>query len=95
MGAVMKSYPGGDAAVEAVKAGSDLALMPANNMQAYDAMLDALQSGDLPEAQARASAARTIAYLLHADASPKLPGEPGTHVKEAVGAQCRGRHGGR
>ncbi|MGA9715548.1 MAG: glycoside hydrolase family 3 N-terminal domain-containing protein [Aeromicrobium sp.] len=85
MGAVMKSYPGGKAAVEAVKAGSDVALMPADNLQAHDAMLEALRSGDLPEAQARASAARTIAYLLHADASRELPGEPGSHLEEAVG----------
>ena len=85
MGAVMSRYPGGEAAVEAVKAGSDVALMPADNMQAYDAMLEALKSGDLPEAQARASAARTIAYVLHSDASPELPGKPGSHLKEAVG----------
>ncbi len=85
MGAVMSRYPGGRAAVEAVKAGSDVALMPADNMQAYDAMLAALKSGDLPQAQARASAARTIAYVLHADASPELPGKPGSHLKDAVG----------
>lgn len=83
MGAVMNRYPGGAAAVEAIKAGSDLALMPANNEQAYDAMLAALKSGDLPEKQARASAARTIAYLLHAQASPELPGDPGSHVAES------------
>lgn len=85
MGAVMSRYPGGAAAVEAIKAGSDLALMPADNQQAYAAMLAALESGDLPEAQARASAARTIAWLLHTEASPALPGEPGTHLKAAVG----------
>jgi beta-N-acetylhexosaminidase len=84
MGAVMSRYPGGSAAVEAIKAGSDIALMPANNRQAYDAMLVALQSGDLPEAQARASAARTIAWLLHSQASPTLPGEPGSHTDEAT-----------
>jgi beta-N-acetylhexosaminidase len=83
MGAVMQRYPGGEAAVEAIKAGSDLALMPANNEQAYDAMLAALKSGELPEAQARDSAARTIAYLLHAQASPELPGEPGSHAAES------------
>ena len=84
MGAVMSRYPGGNAAVEAIKAGSDIALMPANNRQAYDAMLAALQSGDLPEAQARASAARTIAWLLHSQTSPTLPGEPGSHTDEAT-----------
>lgn len=83
MGAVMQRYPGGEAAVQAIKAGSDLALMPANNEQAYDAMLAALKSGDLPEKQARESAARTIAYLLHGQASPDLPGEPGSHVDQS------------
>lgn len=83
MGAVMNRYPGGAAAVEAIKAGSDLALMPADNEQAYDAMLAALKSGDLPEKQARDSAARTIAYLLHAEGSEALPGEPGSHQAES------------
>ncbi|MGJ9421921.1 glycoside hydrolase family 3 protein [Aeromicrobium sp. CF3.5] len=84
MGAVMNSYPGGEAAVQAIKAGSDIALMPADNLEAYDAMLKALKSGDLPEEQARASAARTIAWLSHVEASP-VPedGEPGSHVEEA------------
>jgi beta-N-acetylhexosaminidase len=83
MGAVMQRYPGGDSTVEAIKAGSDLALMPADNEQAYDAVLAALKSGEIPERQARDSAARTIGYLLHAQASPELPGEPGSHVKES------------
>lgn len=81
MGAVMNRYPDGAAAVEAIKAGSDLALMPADNEQAYDAMLAALKSGDLPEQQARDSAARTIGYLLHAEASRQLPGTPGSHAE--------------
>lgn len=83
MGAVMNRYPGGAAAVEAIKAGSDLALMPADNEQAYDAMLAALTSGDLPEQQARDSAARTIGYLLHAEASPSVAGNPGSHTEES------------
>ncbi|AWB93339.1 glycoside hydrolase family 3 N-terminal domain-containing protein [Aeromicrobium chenweiae] len=90
MGAVMSRYPGGDATVEAIKAGSDLALMPADNEQAYDAVLAALRSGEIPEKQARESAARTIAYLLHAQASPELPGEPGSHAdaSEALSASA-------
>lgn len=83
MGAVMQRYPDGEAAVQAIKAGSDLALMPADNEQAYDAMLAALQSGEIPVKQARESAARTIGYLLHAQASPELPGEPGSHADES------------
>jgi beta-N-acetylhexosaminidase len=83
MGAVMQRYPDGDATVEAIKAGSDLALMPADNEEAYDAVLAALESGEIPEQQARDSAARTIAYLLHAQASDELPGEPGSHQDES------------
>lgn len=83
MGAVMQRYPGGDSTVQAIKAGSDLALMPADNDQAYDAVLAALTSGEIPERQARESAARTIAYLLHAQASPELPGTPGSHAEES------------
>lgn len=83
MGAVMSRYPGGESTVAALKAGSDLALMPADNDQAYDAVLDALKSGEIPEQQARDSATRVIAYLLHSQASPALPGEPGSHVKES------------
>lgn len=83
MGPIMSRHPGGDAAVEALKAGSDLALMPADNDKAYDAVLDALESGEIPERQARESATRVIAYLLHSDGSKRLPGAPGSHVKEA------------
>lgn len=83
MGAVMQRYPGGDSTVEAIKAGSDLALMPADNEQAYDAVLAALTSGEIPERQARDSAARTIAYLLHSKASPELDGAPGSHAAES------------
>jgi beta-N-acetylhexosaminidase len=83
MGAVMQRYPGGRSTVEAIKAGSDLALMPADNEQAYDAVLAALKSGEIPEQQARDSAARTIAYLLHSQASPQLPGEPGSHAEQS------------
>lgn len=83
MGAVMSRYPGGEATVAAIKAGSDLALMPADNDQAHTAVLAALKSGEIPEQQARDSAARVIAYLLHAEASSKLPGEPGSHAEES------------
>lgn len=83
MGAVMQRYPGGDSTVAAIKAGSDLALMPADNDQAYDAVLAALRSGEIPERQARDSAARTIAYLLHGQASPQLPGDPGSHAEQS------------
>ncbi|MDR7087720.1 beta-N-acetylhexosaminidase [Aeromicrobium panaciterrae] len=83
MGAVVKRYPGGEAAVQAIKAGSDLALMPADNDRAYLAVLAALKSGEIPEKQARASVARVIAHLLHADAAPQLNGDAGSHAIES------------
>jgi len=63
--------------------------MPADNEQAYDAVLAALRSGEIPEQQARDSAARTIAYLLHAEASPELPGDPGSHAEESQALSAR------
>jgi beta-N-acetylhexosaminidase len=57
--------------------------MPADNDKAYDAVLAALRSGEIPERQARDSAARTIAYLLHSQASDELPGDPGSHEDES------------
>ncbi|MEJ7634248.1 glycoside hydrolase family 3 N-terminal domain-containing protein [Aeromicrobium sp.] len=83
MGPVMSRYPGGSSTVAAIKAGSDLALMPADNLQAHKAVLAALKSGEIPEQQARDSATRVIGYLLHSDASPRLPGEPGSHGEQS------------
>lgn len=83
MGPIMSRYPGGSSTVAAIKAGSDLALMPADNVQAYDAVLAALESGEIPVQQARDSATRVIAFLLHSDASPQLPGAPGSHQEQA------------
>jgi beta-N-acetylhexosaminidase len=83
MGAVMSKYHGGESTVAAIKAGSDLALMPADNDKAYDAVLAALRSGEILEQQARDSAARVIAYLLHSEASRALPGDPGSHTDES------------
>ncbi|MGA8986583.1 glycoside hydrolase family 3 protein [Aeromicrobium sp.] len=83
MGAVMSRHPGGDATVAALKAGSDLALMPADNEQAHAAVLKALKSGELPEQQARKSAARVIAHLLHVQQLQTLPGTPGSHTEES------------
>ncbi|CAN5231501.1 glycoside hydrolase family 3 protein [soil metagenome] len=82
MGAVIKRYPRGRAAVQAIIAGNDLALMPADNDEAYEAMVEALTSGELPEKQARASAARTIALLLWTKASSAGESAPGAN--EAV-----------
>lgn len=90
MGPIMKRYPGGKAAVAALKAGSDLALMPAKNDAAHTAVLAALESGELPEKQARASAARTIAWLLHQKQSDPLPGEPGSGSEESEAVSAAG-----
>ena len=83
MGPIMERYPGGEAAVAALRAGSDLALMPADNVAAHDAVVAALESGDLPEEQARSSAARVLAWTLHAEQAESVDAEPGSRADAA------------
>lgn len=83
MGPIMKRYPGGEAAVQTLKAGSDLALMPADNVAAHDAVTEAIESGDLPREQAEASAVRVLAWTMHADAAPVPDAEPGSRAGTA------------
>lgn len=90
MGAVNEKYKHGTAALEALKAGSDLALMPANNIEAYDAVLAALKSGDYSEKQARDSATRVIAYALHAQHSTARSGTPGDAEQASVDFSAAG-----
>ena len=61
MGAVADHYSSGRAAVLAVKAGDDMLLMPADPQAAYDAVLAAVKSGEIPEARIDASVARILA----------------------------------
>lgn len=58
MDAVSAHYSAGEAAVRAVKAGADMLLMPADPQAAYDAVLAAVRSGEIPAQRIEASAAR-------------------------------------
>ncbi|UYM03849.1 glycoside hydrolase family 3 protein [Solicola gregarius] len=86
MGAIVDEYGAAEAAVMTVQAGSDLVLMPADTEAAVGAIAAAIESGEIPEKQARDSAARTIALLLHEDAQPKPDAGPGEHVRDSLAA---------
>ena len=49
MKAITDYYPAGEAAVSAVKAGADMILMPEKYQEAFDAVLDAVANGEIPE----------------------------------------------
>lgn len=86
MGAIVDEYGAAEAAVMTVKAGSDLVLMPADTQSAVDAIAEAIESGEIPEKQARESATRTIALLLHEDAKPAPDTAPGENAKASLAA---------
>ena len=48
MGAIIKKYSAGDAAVNAIKAGVDMVLLPNNFNEAYNAVLNAVRQGKIP-----------------------------------------------
>jgi beta-N-acetylhexosaminidase len=60
MAGVTALYKPGDAAVRAVKAGNDLILHPPDDVAAFDAIRDAVKSGDIPMAQIDASVTRIL-----------------------------------
>ncbi|MFQ5689815.1 MAG: glycoside hydrolase family 3 protein, partial [Gemmatimonadota bacterium] len=55
MGAIVRRYGPGDAAVRALEAGADLLLMPADPLGAVDAVVAAVRSGRLTEARVDSS----------------------------------------
>jgi beta-N-acetylhexosaminidase len=60
MGGLVSHYGGGEAAVRAFLAGSDLLLMPASPVIAHRAMVEAVRSGRVPAARLRASVIRVL-----------------------------------
>jgi beta-N-acetylhexosaminidase len=60
MNAVTRLFPAGRAAVEAVKAGNDMVLIPADLNAAYNALLNAVRSGEIPRAQIDASVLKIL-----------------------------------
>ena len=86
MGAIVDEYGAAEAAVMTVKAGSDLVLMPADTQAAVESIAAAIDSGEIPEKQARESAVRTVALLLHEDAKPGPETAPGENEKASLAA---------
>ena len=64
MGAVTEAYPNGRAAVEALKAGADLLLMPEAIAPAHAAVVKAVRSGEIPEDRLDEAAAKVGAMML-------------------------------
>jgi beta-N-acetylhexosaminidase len=60
MNAVTRLVPPGRAAVEAVKAGNDMVLIPADLNAAYNGLLNAVRSGEIPQAQINASVLKIL-----------------------------------
>ena len=60
MNAITRLFPAGRAAIEAVKAGNDVVLIPADLNAAYSGLLNAVRSGEIPQAQIDASVLRIL-----------------------------------
>jgi beta-N-acetylhexosaminidase len=60
MNAVTRLFPAGRAAVEAVKAGNDMVLIPADLNAAYNGLLNAVRSGEIPRTQIDASVLKIL-----------------------------------
>lgn len=51
MGAISKEYSSAEAAIKAIEAGIDIILMPANYIEAFDAVYNAVKEGRIPESR--------------------------------------------
>lgn len=60
MGAITKKYKPGDAAVRAIKAGVDIVLMSPDYEKAYQAVLDAVENGEISEKRINDSVQRIM-----------------------------------
>ena len=60
MGAIHNDYTSGEAAVRAFLAGCDMILMPYNYVEAFEAVLAAVQNGDISEERLNASVKRIL-----------------------------------
>jgi len=60
MNAITRLFPPGRAAVEAVRAGNDVVLIPADLSAAYGALLHAVTTGEIPQTQIDASVLRIL-----------------------------------
>ena len=64
MSAITERYTSGEAAIAAIKAGADLILSPENFTEAYDAVVAAVQNGDIPESRIDESVKRLLPIKL-------------------------------
>ena len=64
MGAVAKRYTAGQAAVLAFEAGNDVVLMPGNYVEAFESLLSAVESGQIPEERLDESVLRILRMKL-------------------------------
>lgn len=71
MGAIVNEYGCGTSAVMAVKAGCDILLMPLDFQEAFDAVLRAVESGEISEERIDESVRRILAFK-----SAYLAGQP-------------------
>lgn len=60
MGAIAKHYSSAECAVKAIEAGVDILLIPANLPEAYNGVLEAVRSGQLPESRIDESVRRIL-----------------------------------
>ena len=60
MGAINNAYPSGEAAVMAVEAGADIVLLPYDYCAAFDAVVDAVESGRISEERINESVRRIL-----------------------------------
>ncbi len=65
MGAIAQQYDSARAAVRAIRAGSDVVLMPADARRARTGLVAAVRDGTLSRARLRSAAIRLVALLLH------------------------------
>jgi beta-N-acetylhexosaminidase len=103
MGAIVDRYGTGTAAVESLRAGVDVLLMPADLPGAHRAIVRAVRAGRLPQARLDEAAARVVAVLMHqaAAGTQPRPRAIGSHAGVSyrasqaavtvVSGPCRGR----
>lgn len=83
MGAIVKKFDKGAAAVSALKAGADVVLMPANATASVAAIEKAVASGELTRERLVESAARIVATTRHQQVKAPATNVVGAHGKDA------------
>lgn len=100
MQAVTRRFGAAESAVQAVRAGADVVLMPPSPLAARAGLVRAVNQGRLPRRRLLQSATRMVAWLLHQEAGAMEAKRPGSarsasrdlsaQALTAVGGPCRG-----